>query len=272
MLKHKTSLITFLFLYLSSTFTSWAETDDGFKKIFNGENFDGWYLKLRNGDEALAKKVFAIKDGMVHVFNDAFPDKFELRGKSRTHGLFYTKKTYSKYHLKFEYKWGKRIANNFHEWQYDAGVYYHVINDKIWPTGIEYQIRFDHTKKRNHTGDLIRPKGAGYDWYSIENGNSYLHPTKGGKLFTKDGWMHLASPTDNHHALNDKWNHCEVIVMGDEYAIHKLNGEVVNMAFNLKPAAGIIGFQSETAEIFYRNIEIKEFETSVPAEQFLKER
>jgi len=58
--------------------------------------------------------------------------------------------------------------------------------------------------------------------------------------------------------------------MGDEYAIHKLNGEVVNMVFSPKPSKGIIGFQSETAEIFYRNIQIKEFKESIPAETYLK--
>ena len=60
--------------------------------------------------------------------------------------------------------------------------------------------------------------------------------------------------------------------MGDEYTIQKLNGEVVNMAFNLIPDAGIIGFQSETSEIFYRNIEIKEFQETVPINKFKRNK
>ena len=88
-----------------------------------------------------------------------------------------------------------------------------------------------------------------------------------GKNF--DGWLHYASPTDNHNSLNDQWNNCEVIVMGGDYVIHKLNGEVVNAAFNIFPSKGIIGFKGETAEIFYRNIRIKEFQKSVPVEEFL---
>ncbi|GAA3650058.1 3-keto-disaccharide hydrolase [Flavivirga jejuensis] len=245
--------------------------EDGFTNLFNGKNFDGWYLKIRSGDEALAKKVFSIEDNMIHVFNDAFPDEYKLKtGENDTHGLFYSTKTYSKYILKFEYKWGSRIANNFDEWQYDAGVYYHVVNDKVWPVGIEYQIRYDHTTNRNHTGDLIRPKGANYDWFSTEDGKTYLHPNQGGKAEAKRNWLHFAAPTTNFNALNNEWNQCEIIVMGDAYAIHKLNGEIVNMAFNLSPGAGIFGFQSETAEIFYRNIKIKEFDKMVPAEEFLK--
>ncbi|MFB9052661.1 DUF1080 domain-containing protein [Formosa undariae] len=244
---------------------------DGFETLFNGKNFDGWYLKLRNGDDALAKKVFAIENDMVHVFNDAFPKEYELNtGENNTHGLFYTKKKYSKYILKFEYKWGSRVANNFERWQYDAGVYYHVTNDAVWPTGIEYQVRYDQTTKRNHTGDLIRPKDVKYDWYSAKDSETYLHPKEGGVLDTSKSWLHHATPTRNFKALDDQWNQCEIIVMGDVYTIHKLNGDIVNMAFNLNPSSGIIGFQSETAEIYYRNIKIKEFEEVIPAETFLE--
>lgn len=265
-----------LFMFSLVSMISMAQNNsmdtDGFVKLFNGKDWNGWYLKLRNGDDEMAKKVFAIENEMVHVFKD-FPDSLDLgTGANGTHGLFYTKKKYSKYILKFEYKWGSKIANNFERWQYDAGVYYHVVDDKIWPTGIEYQIRYDQTKSRNHTGDLIRPEGVNYKWYSTPGGNTYLHPKDGGELEEEDSknWLHYASPTDNHNALNDKWNVCEIIVMGDQYSIHKLNGDIVNMAFNLNPAEGIIGFQSETAEIYYRDIKIKEFNKIIPIEQFIK--
>jgi hypothetical protein len=81
--------------------------------------------------------------------------------------------------------------------------------------------------------------------------------------------MHEASVPKKVNTLNGEWNQCEVIVMGDQYAIHKLNGEIINMATDLDPAEGIIGLQSETAEIFYRNIEIKVFDEVIPMETFL---
>lgn len=247
-----------------------AQTNDGFVKLFNGENWEGWHLKLRNGDEEMAKKVYAIEDGMVHVFKN-FPDSIDMNtGENGTHGLFYTNKKYSKYILRFQYKWGNKIANNFDRWQYDAGVYYHVIDEKIWPTGIEYQIRYDHIKQCNHTGDLIRPTGTDYTWYCDEESKTYLHPNDGGKPEVERDWMHLAAPTKNFQAVNGKWNQCEIIVMGAKYAIYKLNGDVVNVAYNLSPGEGTLGFQSETAEIYYQNIEIKEFDEIVPIEKFLK--
>ncbi|MGC6431159.1 MAG: 3-keto-disaccharide hydrolase [Jejuia sp.] len=254
-----------LSLYLFITNTSCTQKEDTFVDLFNGENLDGWYLKLRNNDTTLAKKVFTVDNEMVHVFKD-FPSEYELnKGKNGTHGMMYTNKSYSKFILKFEYKWGKGLANNFDQFQYDAGVFYHVMDDKIWPKGIEYQVRYNHVTNTNHTGDFWSPE---MDWYSAD-GKTFTPKEKGGKLLVKRG-EHLAlKDFDNYNALNGKWNQCEVIVMADKYVIHKLNGEIVNMATNLPYASGKIGFQSETAEIFYRNIEIREFEESIPISEFI---
>jgi len=239
-----------------------------FVKLFNEKNWEGWYFKIRSGNDSLAKKVYAIEDGMVHVFNKEFKDSIDVRGKSNaTHGLFYTEREYSKFILRFQYKWGSKIANNFHKFQYDAGCYYHVTNDRIWPEGIEYQVRYNHLTNKNHTGDFWANKQ--FQWYTGEDTTVFLAPFKGGKIQPNRKGEHLASKPVEFNGLNDKWNNCEVIVMGDKYTIHKLNGEIVNMGVNLTVSKGKIGFQSETAEIFYRNIEIKEFDKVIPIEEFL---
>ena len=242
--------------------------DKGFVDLFNGKDWNGWHLKLRNGDEEMAKKVYAIENGMVHVFKDS-PDSLNLNtGDNGTHGLFYTNKKYSKYILRFEYKWGEKITNNFDEWQYDAGCYYHVFDDKIWPKGIEYQVRYNHLTERNHTGDFWAA-GTTLDWYSAD-GETFSTPKNGGEKKEQSKNELHASKEAEFNALNDEWNKCEIIVMGDEYTIHKLNGKIVNMATNLSVSEGIIGFQSETAEIFYRNIKIKELDKSIAIKKFLK--
>ncbi|MFD1316404.1 3-keto-disaccharide hydrolase [Namhaeicola litoreus] len=261
-------LITFI-LFLSCGTSKKKGSSAGFVPVFNGENWDGWHLKLKNNDQEMAKQVFAIEDGMVHVFKN-MPDSLNLNtGENATHGMFYTNKKYSKFIFKFEYKWGTKIYNNFDQFQYDAGMYYHVTDDKIWPVGIEYQVRYDHTQNKNHTGDFWAPKGTKLQWYANENGTFEL-PQNGGKpqVFKKGEQAVLANAPYN--GLNGKWNQCEVIVMGNQYAIHKLNGKVVNMATDLSISEGIIGLQSETAEIYYRNIQIKEFDEIIPMEEFLK--
>lgn len=256
-----------ILLILFSVFAFKApKKNDGFVKLFNGKNLNGWYLKIRSGDAELAKKVYAVDKGMVHVFKD-FPKEYKLNvGGNETHGLFYTNKKYSMFIFKFEYKWGEGKANNFDQYQYDAGMYYHVVDDKIWPTGIEYQVRYNHTENRNHTGDYW---AKDLKWYS-KDGKTFTRPCEGGEPVLGHKGEHRASIDAKFNALNGKWNKCEVIVMGDKYSIHKLNGKIVNMATDLPFSEGVIGLQSETAEIFYRNIEIKEFAEEVPMAEFLK--
>lgn len=240
----------------------------GYVALFNGKDMSNWDLKLRNGDAEMAKQVYTVDKGVIHVFKN-FPDSFGMvTDKSATHGLFYTKKKYDRFILKFEYKWGKKIYNNFHQFQYDAGCYYHVFDDKIWPDGIEYQVRYNHVTNTNHTGDFWASNTL-FQWYTDTTKNQFLPLEKGGVAVAKKRGEHRCSDVA-YNALNGKWNQCEIIVMGNKYAIHKLNGQIVNYATELSVGEGIIGFQSETAEVFYRNIFIKELQEDIPAEKFMR--
>ncbi len=265
----KTALFAFMVISVVGAFKVSQNTSskDGFTTLFNGKNWDGWHLKIRNGDSVLVKKLFSIeKNGTIHAFRD-MPDSMELNtGKNTTHAMFFTNKKYSKYIFKFEYKWGKKIYNNFNQFQYDAGMYYHVYEDNIWPKGLEYQVRYDHTKNINHTGDFWA-KWVTIQWYA--KNNNFLLPENGGEKATSKTPEHLTLKDAKYNGLNDKWNECEVIVMGNEYTIHKLNGQIVNVATNLSHGEGMIGLQAETAEVYYRDIKIKEFAESVPIQTFI---
>jgi hypothetical protein len=261
------SFIAVLFLLSCKIAKQGLISNDGFVALFNGKDLSNWNLKLRNGDAAMASKVYAVENGAIHVFKN-FPDSFGMTvNKNATHGLFYTQKKYSRYILRFEYKWGKKIFNNFHQFQYDAGCYYHVFNDKIWPDGIEYQIRYNHVTGKSHTGDFWASNTL-FQWYADMAKNQFLPLEKGGVAIAKRSGEHRGTDVP-HHALDNQWNTCEVIVMGNQYAIHKLNGKLVNYATDLSVGEGIIGFQSETAEILYRNIMIKELNEFIPAATFL---
>ena len=248
---------------------------EGFVNLYNGKDMDNWDIMCRNFDRDLAKKVFtAGENGEMHVFKD-FPDEGDTNaGKSATHCMFFTKEKYSKFIFKFEYKWGSKTYNNFNQFQYDAGLYYHVFDVKIWPQGIEYQVRYNHLENRNHTGDIWN-SGAKFDWVADENVTdpkmkTYLSIEDGGVVQEHRGGEHRAHKNAPFHALDGQWNTCEIIVMGNQYAIHKLNGVVVNVLTNLSLSEGVIGLQAETAEVFYRNIKIKELKEDIPMETFLK--
>lgn len=258
-------LIILIFLVFPLAIT--AQKQKGFVPLFNGKDLDNWKLSIRNNDPEEAKKVFAVSDGMIHVFKDYADSLWLTKDRGSRHGLIYTKKEYSKYIFRFQYKWGTKIYNNFDQFQYDAGCYYHVFDDKIWPDGIEYQVRYNHVTQKNHTGDFWASNTL-FQWSEDKN-HQFLMPKKGGQLIKKRAGEHRGADVP-HHALDGEWNTCEVIVMGNSYAIHKLNGKLVNYATDLSVAKGIIGLQCETAEIFYRNIEIKEFDKFIPAKRFLK--
>jgi len=222
-------ILKIIFASLMSCIPVLAE--DGFTNIFNGKDLEGWYVKIRSEDEAVAKQVFKVNEqGWIHVFDEPFKDGEELdTGKNDTHGMIYSVKSYSRFILRFEYKWGKKRLNNFGKYQYDAGMYYHIYDDKIWPGGVEYQIRYNHLKNKNHTGDFWAAGKTRFQWYANEN-KHYLPAKDGGKLQKTRSGEHLARENASFHALDDQWNQCELIVMGDKYVIHKLNGKIVNVA------------------------------------------
>ncbi len=152
------------------------------KKLFNGKNFEGWYLRTRNSEKEPAEKVFSINDQQhIHVFGEGYTDGHGLdTGENFSHGMAYTNQEFSHYILNFEYKWGEKRTNNFSAFQYDAGVYYHVYNDNIWPGGLEYQIRFDHRSNKNHTGDFWASGKCRFDWNSTEEKGHYTPQSEGG--------------------------------------------------------------------------------------------
>lgn len=244
--------------------------EEKFRSLFNGKDFEGWKLITRKQEEGLGERVFSISEkGVIHVYRE-FPDEYQLdSGENDTHAIMVTEKSFQRYHFKWDYKWGTKKVNNFGKYQYDAGMFYHVQKAKVWPQGYEYQVRYDHRKEKNHTGDVWNC-GVGFQW-SVGPKNSWLSESEGGKATANRGGEHLAKEEVQVHALNGEWNHCEVIVMGNDYAIQKLNGEVVNVITDLAHDSGPLALQAETAEIFYRNIEIKEFEEALPMEAFLKE-
>ena len=103
-------------LIIIAAHISWntSKREDNYTILYNGSDFSDWTLMCRGENPDLPKNVFTPGDnGELHLFKD-IPDSTGLNeGKNDTHGMIFTKKTYSKYSFKFEYKWGKKIYNNF---------------------------------------------------------------------------------------------------------------------------------------------------------------
>jgi len=96
--------------------------------LFNGRNFDGWYIYLKDAD-ADPQDTWKVQDGEIYC-----------TGKPT--GFLRTQEQYSDFKLTFEWRWPKRPDN--------SGVLVHMSDqEKIWPLCMEAQLM------HKRAGDLI---------------------------------------------------------------------------------------------------------------------
>jgi 3-keto-disaccharide hydrolase len=107
--------------------------------LFNGKDFDGWYIWSKDGD-ADPKDVWTIKDG--EIWCTGVPT-----------GFLRTAKEYSDYKLTFDWRWPEAPGN--------SGVLLHMTKEeKVWPLCMEAQLMHDRA------GDLI---GMDCEFNTYEN-------------------------------------------------------------------------------------------------------
>ena len=263
--------VSWIFLVLLVLQVVAGEVSNGYVMLLNGKDLAGWILSSTAADSELRKQVFVMTDdGAIHFFGD-LPDRYGTNpDEPKIRGLMRTEKSYSRFSLKFEYKWGTKTFTTSEARRYDSGCCYRMLKEKIWPWGLEYQVRYDPTRDRNYTGDLWN-NGSAFQWFAGAD-DRYLPFAEGGRPVQPRGGLHSARSGAVFHGPDGEWNQCEIIVMGNKYAIHKLNGKVVNMLINLKHGEGPIGFQAETTEIYYRNILIRNSTRNFQRRCFLKRR
>ncbi len=225
-------------------------------KLFNGKNFDGWYVAARGMGVLEEQDYFTVKDGMIHAYAS-----HEHLSEQPYAGLI-TKANYSRYHLTLEYKWGEKKFKPRHDFVRDAGIMYHVFGDDIiWPNCLECQIQ------EGDTGDawIIGSKATSKVSKVIRNYAPDGEPVTRGGTDPRFDRFHRGYCWEV-----PGWNKVEVIVDGD-HSIFKVNGRVVNELFDSKRpdpetgewiplTEGKILLQAEGAEIFYRNVIIKPLE------------
>lgn len=238
--------------------------------LFNGRNLDGWYTFLqKHGKNHDPDRVVTIEDGAIRLYRHA------AEGDTVVMGYIATEKEYGDYHLRFQYRWGKRFFPPRAALKRDAGLYYHIIGaDAVWPTALQFQVQ------ESDVGDLLALYGFQLD-SSIdpktraEEASTFLDSTQGGEPHVLGGkgigyQKRLPGPFEI-----EGWNTAEVLVRGDGTE-HRLNGKVVNQGRHVRfvdpdPAKGVrpitrgrIALEIEAAEIDFRNVEIRRFGASKP--------
>ena len=194
--------------------------------LFKPGDRSNWYVFLRGSEKNQdSLGVFKFENDVLHVSGQKF-------------GYIATEGSYTNFHLTLEFKWGeKKYPPRLNE-KRDAGILYnaHIYNgDKIWPRSLECQIQ------EGDCGDIWLTDSAFVTHADTLAGNRPYHRIVKSKDAEKP---------------NGEWNKVEVIVNKGEI-VHLVNGQVVNKARNPGPKSGRIILQSEGAEIYYRNVELK---------------
>ncbi|MGB7157876.1 MAG: DUF1080 domain-containing protein [Tepidisphaeraceae bacterium] len=231
-----------------------SRAQDGWTKLFNGKDLTGWetYLSKPQGQ---AEPIGVNKDpSKVYTVTD----DGQLRISGETFGVISTTQDYENYHLRLEFKWGEKRWPPRHDKKRDSGICYHAFG--------EYGTHGNHWT-RSHECQI--QEGDCGDYWSLQaNGSFTLAPTwatfdpKG--ALGEPGGTRVVRSAD-HEKPHGEWNTIEVICRGDT-ATHLVNGQIVNHLTNSRKregdgsaplTKGRIQLQSEGAEIFYRNIELR---------------
>lgn len=179
--------------------------------LFNGENLDGWVWLTRDPEpgQELQEPTFSVRDGALHISGQPF-------------GYIRTEKKYGNYSLHVEWRWTAGRV--------DCGIFNRLQDgDKVWPTGIQLQMR------QSDFGFFI----SGIPLEGIEGVPYRKAPLKEMDPELPDG----------------QWNET-VITCRDGRISATVNGVLVNKAV-AEATEGYIGFQSEGGAIEFRDIYLK---------------
>jgi hypothetical protein len=184
--------------------------------------------------------VFLVEKGALHVSGKEF-------------GYIITKQDFANYYLRSEFKWGEGTYPPREGQARDSGILYHMTGpQKVWPTSIEFQIL------EGGTGDFWMTDGGGL---TGTNGVRVTGPPGNAEKIDRIGKGRsqnvagFRDPTGEVEKLHGHWNLLELVVQGD-HVKQFVNGKLANEGSAAYPSAGKILFQSEGAEVFFRDIKL----------------
>ncbi len=232
--------------------------------LFNGRNLEGLYTWIRGSKYADSNKVFTVEEGMIHISGEGY-------------GGLITSQAYRDYHLIVEFKWGEKTWGDRVNGARDSGLLLHCWGPdggygKTWMASIEAQII------EGGVGDILVLGGT-------DPVTGQLFPTSLSAEITKDrdgekiwkrggervsltggriNWFGRDEDwadkvgfrgKDDVESPFGEWTRMEVIADGG-HLMYKVNGVVVNEAFEAKPDFGKLTLQTEQAEMFVRRFEL----------------
>lgn len=186
------------------------------------------------------------------------------------YGALTSKQEYDNYHLKLQFKWGENIWEPRLKRKRDSGILYHCYGANttfwnVWMSSQEFQVQ------EGDVGDYYGLSGTLIDIPSeIKEGDKEFTFVKDGTLnpfssLQKFPPNHANKGFDNENP-HGEWNTLELISFGGT-SYHIVNGKVVMALYNSRRknadgeivplTKGKIQIQSEAAEVFYKDVQIK---------------
>jgi hypothetical protein len=198
-----------------------------FASLFNGKDLAGWSIwlegKEKNSDP---NKIFTIDNEIIHDMGSDL-------------GYILSDKSFGNYHFVVDFKWGEKRWPPRENAKRDSGICYNIPEGEegvIWPRSVECQIQ------EGDVGDFWL---IGYSTVQVN-----------GKQNPPLPYSRLEKKKDAEKPTGE-WNTVEVISFNGK-CVHIVNGVVVNYGENSNLIGGKILLQSEYAEIYYRDIKIRE--------------
>ncbi len=261
--------------------------------LWNGRDLNGWSTWMRqpertsevpgltrDTDGRYTEPIGSGRDPLrvFSVVSDV-DGRPAIRISGEAFGELRTARSFKDYHLKLQFKWGEKKwpPRNSPETARDSGLLYHVhavpgAEGRTWARSIELQIQEHDVGDLYAVGSAIAVKAkrrtgtqpALYD-YDPAGEWTFFSQSQGAP-------GRCIKQPDNEKP-SGQWNTVELIVLGDE-AIHIVNGTVVMRLHGplridadvpTPVTSGPIILQSEGAEVFYRDIQMRPI-TAIPAE------
>ncbi|WP_298363760.1 DUF1080 domain-containing protein [uncultured Lutibacter sp.] len=244
--------------------TNW----DNYLSYQHQPGYDGSIPKNEKGEEITPIGLNNSSYNVFTTFKEG--ENTIIRNTGEYYGCLITKKEYANYHFQLKYKWGDKT------WAYrknllkDSGILYHSVG----PMGVEYwrswMLSQEFQIMEGHTGDYWCQKNSAIDIRAYKP-ESILDPMAHKSqdyitLSMNSPYRNYCLRSGNYEKPDDEWNTLDLYCFDDK-SLHVVNGEVVMILKNsryideqgkeIPLTKGKIQLQSEAAEIFFKDIKIR---------------
>jgi len=265
-------------------------TPGAWRALFNGKDLAGWDtwlgrphksvagLDLRKNDKGEYTDPVGLNQDSKQVYTVAnLTDGPAIRISGEIFGALTTREEFENYHFKLEFRWGEKRWPPRETAVRDSGILYHCVGDhgaagSFWMLSQECQVQ------ERDCGDYWSVAGAILDVEAEriqQNPASPIRYRIGAprqrvpRTITLDDGKTRTDPRiiKEHDAerKTGEWNTIEVLCFKDT-SVHVVNGQIVMILTGSRRKVGDrevpltkgkIQIQSEGAEVFYKNIEIR---------------